>query len=185
MCLINNNSKDNTDSINNMKKIMNTIFSRLTKDELQNSLIISNKFKFPQYENIPVLTSYNKIKINECFNKSTKKVIFMDLSVGIDVYSYDFDNLLDILLIAKDKNAIVVLYTQVDDVLLKITNNCDHITLLKSTDIKILKLIYQNAGIKSLFSSFESFDSIFNQLVNKFGAMIISNKENAIYWHRL
>jgi len=171
---------------NDMNSLLATLLNKIDKDCRSDSLVISDKFTGEVFKSVEISEIYDAYLIDSKSSKLSKKIIFIDTSVGVEGSNYN--HLLKIVTEAKNSNSIVIVLKQCDLIAMDLISSADHLMLVSTVDETSLQTIYNYMNITSLFSTKDSFVSIFKQLTSKFGTMIISTKRDPleiVSWYRL
>ena len=171
---------------NDINSLLATLLSKIDKTFRSDSLVISDKFTGEAFKNVEVSEIYDANLIDSKIQKSSKKVIFIDTAVDIEGSNYN--HLLKVITEAKNNNTIVIVLKQCNLSVKDLISCSDHLMLVQTVDVKSLETIYEYLNVEKIFSTKESFVSIFKQLTSKFGTMIISSKRDPleiVSWYRL
>ena len=175
-----------SDYTKDINTILATILSRVDVTSQSNSVVVSKKISGNALENINVIKSYDTEIINSNINKPHKKIIFVDTGVGLTEENYS--HLFSIMRNAKTSHTLVVIAVECSTDLEDVINNSDQLMLLSNVSMSALNNAYSKLKISHLFSTTVLFSSIFKQLTDKFGVMIISREDEptgTVSWYRL
>ena len=175
-----------SDYTKDINTILATILSRVDVTSQSNSVVISKKISGNALGNINVIKSYDAEIINSNINKPHKKIIFVD--TGVDLTEDNYCHLFSIMRNAKTSHTLVVIAVECSTDLEDVINNSDQLMLLSNVSMPALNNAYSKLKISHLFSTTVLFSSIFKQLTDKFGVMIISREDEptgTVSWYRL
>jgi len=166
--------------------ILATVLSRIDTTSQSNSVVVSKKISKNSLGNIHLIKSYNKDLINSNIEKPHKKIIFVDTDVGLTEENYS--HLFSVMRNAKASHTLIVIAVECSTNIEDVINNSDQLMLLNSVNATALGNIYDKLKISHLFSTNILFSSIFKQLTDKFGTMVISRDNDPagiVSWYRL